>query len=291
MVTLPLTGIMARYKAPAKINIRLKVTGRRPNGYHELVTIMVPVSLFDILEIETNSEGKINLDSQGIDVPSDSSNLVCRAAESFLTQAGLDKGVSISLIKNIPVSAGLGGGSSDAAATLIALNNIFCGPLSDNDLHELAVKLGADVPFFLKCVPSLATGIGDILEPIENWPEFWYLIITPPVKISTPWVYRNYKMELTSNEYGYIYNVLKNGEFIISDILENDLERVTSTSFPIINTLKTQLMDAGAEGAVMSGSGSSVFGVFSSPEKAADAAGLLKSRNLGKIFLVKGGIA
>ena len=251
---------------------------------------MVPVNLFDIIKIKSNSRGIIDLDSQGFEVPADSSNLVYRAAASFFSQTGLSEGISINLKKNIPVSAGLGGGSSDAAGTLIALNNMYSRPLSDRDLHDMAVKLGADVPFFLKCVPSLATGIGDILKPIENWPEFYYLIITPPVEISTSWVYRNYKMELTSNEYDYIYTALKNDEFIISDILENDLEKVTSTSFPIINTLKTQLMDAGAEGAIMSGSGASVFGVFSSREKAVEAENLLKTRDLGKIFLVDGGI-
>ena len=285
-----MSKLITRYKTPAKINIRLKITGRRSDGYHELVTIMVPVNLFDIIKIKSNSRGIIDLDSQGFEVPADSSNLVYRAAASFFSQTGLSEGISINLKKNIPVSAGLGGGSSDAAGTLIALNNMYSRPLSDRDLHDMAVKLGADVPFFLKCVPSLATGIGDILKPIENWPEFYYLIITPPVEISTSWVYRNYKMELTSNEYDYIYTALKNDEFIISDILENDLEKVTSTSFPIINTLKTQLMDAGAEGAIMSGSGASVFGVFSSREKAVEAENLLKTRDLGKIFLVDGGI-
>jgi 4-diphosphocytidyl-2-C-methyl-D-erythritol kinase len=289
-VILNLTKLTARYKAPAKINIRLKITGRRSDGYHELVTVMVPVNLFDILEIKSNSKGIIDLNSEGFEVPTDSSNLSYRAAASFFSQTGLREGISIDLKKNIPVSAGLGGGSSDAAGTLIALNNMYSRPLSDKDLHNMAVKLGADVPFFLKCVPSLATGIGDILEPIENWPKFYYLIITPPVEISTSWVYRNYKMELTSNEYDYIYTALKNNEFIISDILENDLEKVTSTSFPIINTLKTQLMDAGAEGAIMSGSGSSVFGVFSSHEKAVETENLLKTRDLGDIFLVNGGI-
>lgn len=280
-----------RYKAPAKINIRLKIIGRRSDGYHDLVTIMVPVNLFDDLDIQSNSKGTIDLNTYGLEVPTDKSNLAYRAAASFFLQTGLRDGISINLKKNIPVSAGLGGGSSDAAGTLIALNNMYSKPLSDQDLHDMAIKLGTDVPFFLKCVPSLATGIGDILEPIENWPEFHYLIITPPVRISTAWVYNNYKMELTSNEYDYINRVLKNDDFIISDILENDLEKVTSTSFPIINTLKTLLMDAGAEGAIMSGSGSSVFGVFSSHEKAVKAGNFLKTRDLGEIFVVKGGIA
>jgi 4-diphosphocytidyl-2-C-methyl-D-erythritol kinase len=205
-------------------------------------------------------------------------------------QTGLDEGASINLQKNIPVAAGLGGGSSDAAATLLALNRIHSNPLSDSDLHTLAVKLGADVPFFLNCRPSLATGIGEILEPIPNWPELWYIIIVPPFKISTSWAYRNLKLGLTTDEYAYIFEALKKGTYSISHILENDLEKVTSASFPIINTLKKSLMDAGAEGAIMSGSGPSVFGIFLTHEKAECAKDTLISGNLGKVFMVSGDV-
>jgi 4-diphosphocytidyl-2-C-methyl-D-erythritol kinase len=275
-------------KAPAKVNIRLKVIGRRPDGYHELVSIMVPVDLFDILEIRTPFDGQIQITCKDPDVPVDESNLIYRAAWLFMSRTGIDDGALINLNKNIPVAAGLGGGSSNAAATLLALNRIYSSPLSDSDLHALAVKLGADVPFFLNCRPSLARGTGDILEPIPNWPELWYIIIVPPIKISTSWAYRNLKLELTTDEYAYIYNLLKKGVYNISHILENDLEKVTSTSFPIINTLKKSLMDAGAEGAIMSGSGPSVFGIFLTHEKAALAKDALFSRDLGKVFIVRG---
>ena len=275
-------------KAPAKLNIRLKITGRRPDGYHELVSIMVPVDLFDILELQVPFEGQIRITCKNPGIPTDINNLIHRAASSFMSRTGINEGISINLLKNIPVAAGLGGGSSDAAATLIALNRIYSHPLSGSDLHDLAVKLGADVPFFLSCRPSLATGIGDILESIPNWPELWYIIITPPISVSTSWAYRNLKLELTTDEYAYILKLLRKGVYSISSILENDLEKVTSASFPIINTIKKSLMDAGAEGSIMSGSGPSVFGVYLTPEKAAWAKDDLTSRNLGKVFMVRG---
>ena len=276
-------------KAPAKVNVFLEVTGKRPDGYHNIFSIFIPVELYDNLEIRKGNTGLIRFKSKGFNVPEDPTNLVYRAASSFFKKTGIkNSGVNIKLEKNIPVAAGLGGGSSDAASTLLALNELYKFPLKKTDLHEIALSLGADVPFFLDAVPSIVTGIGEILEPIPNWPEFWYLIITPQVEISTAWVYQNYKMELTSNEYDYIRKTLKNGDIIISGILKNDLEKVTSTSFPIINTLKRKLMDAGAEGAIMSGSGPSVFGIFLSRAKAVSARDLLMSDNLRHISVVKG---
>lgn len=280
-------GDRYRIKAPAKLNIRLKVTGLRPDGYHELVSLMVPVDLFDYLEISRAPRGKVRIESSGFHVPADKTNLVYRAADSFLTYTGMAHGISIKLVKNIPVAAGLGGGSSDAAATLIALNEMENRPLSCSELHEMAIGLGADVPFFLQCRPSLARGIGEILESLETWPECYYLIVTPPVQVSTPWVYRNLKLELTTNEYASILDSLKSESFSIPHILENDLEKVTSVYFPIIDTLKRQLMEAGAVGALMSGSGPSVFGVFLSWGQAQLAKQALLKLRSGNVFLAR----
>jgi 4-diphosphocytidyl-2-C-methyl-D-erythritol kinase len=276
-------------KAPAKINIRLKVTGKRPDGYHELVSIMAPVEIFDVLNLTVSASGRIEIACEGRDIPADESNLAYRAARDFMSRAGIGDGVSISLYKNIPVAAGLGGGSSDAAAVLLGLNEMYSYPLSEEILQGLALKLGADVPFFLKAVPALATGIGEILEPIPNWPEAWYVIIMPPIQVSTAWVYGNFKLELTSGEYDYIVKTLKNDTFTISRLLENDLEKVTTVSFPIINTLKKLLVDAGAEGAIMSGSGPSVFGVFATRKKAETARDIMASLNVGDVFVARGG--
>lgn len=284
-----MTHFRVRIKAPAKVNVRLEITGKRPDGYHDIFSIMVPVELFDNLEIRRSDTGQIRLSTKGFDVPDDPENLVYKATKSFYEKTRIEnKGIDIELEKNIPVAAGLGGGSSDAASILMALNELHEYPLNEPDLHDLAVKLGADVPFFLNAVPSIATGIGEKLEIIPNWPELWYLIVTPDIEISTAWVYRNYKMELTSNEYDYIRKILKNDEIIISKILKNDLEKVTSTSFPVINALKRKIMDAGAEGAMMSGSGPSVFGIFLSREKAISARDLLMSDNLRHISAVRG---
>ncbi|MBN1903496.1 MAG: 4-(cytidine 5'-diphospho)-2-C-methyl-D-erythritol kinase [Deltaproteobacteria bacterium] len=276
-------------KAPAKINARLEITGKRGDGYHDLFSIMIPVELFDHIHIKINDSGQISLKSSGFLVPDDPSNLVYRAAKLFFNRAKIEKnGVEIVLNKKIPVAAGLGGGSSDAASTILALNELYSLPISENDLLQLALSLGADVPFFIRAEPSIATGIGEILEPIDNWPQFWYLLITPRVEISTAWVYQNYKMELTSNEYDYIRKSLKNGDIVIKDILKNDLEKVTCRSFPLISALKRRIMDAGAEGAMMSGSGPSVFGVFKSREKAVAAMDLFASDDLRHISVARG---
>lgn len=246
---------------------------------------MIPIDLFDFLELKVIPQRQIRLSCEGFPAPKDENNIVHRAALSFLTETGIQKGLAIKLVKNIPVAAGLGGGSSDAAATLLTLNKIWSKPLSPSRLHALAIELGADVPFFLRCEPSLATGIGEILEPLEKWPKFWYVIVTPPLQISTSWVYRNVKLELTREEYDFIVKSLNRHAFTIPAILENDLEKVTAASFPVIRNIKKSLMDAGAEGALMTGSGPSVFGVFPSQNQAVLAKKLLIPQNLGDVFV------
>jgi 4-diphosphocytidyl-2-C-methyl-D-erythritol kinase len=276
-----------KIRAPAKLNIRLKVTGRRPDGYHELVSLMVPVDLFDFLEVSPAPEG-VRLSCHGFPVPADETNLTVRAARAFFSKVDMEKGVFIRLEKRIPVAAGMGGGSSDAAAVLLLLNEMGSRPLSAEALHELARILGADVPFFLSCKPSLARGIGDILEPVESWPDYWYVIVNPPIQVSTSWVYRNLKLKkLTRDEYNHINEILKEKSLAIAGILENDLESVTSARFPVIETIKHSLLDLGAEGALMTGSGPSVFGVFKSPRRAEAAKTRLLSLKLGEVFLVR----
>ena len=274
-------------KAPAKLNIRLKVTGRRPDGYHDLVSIMVPIDVFDVLKMQLIAEGVI-FSSRGLGVPEDEGNLVVKAAKAFFEKAGLKRGASIRLDKLIPVAAGMGGGSSDAAAALLLLNRACSEPLSPEDLHVTARDLGADVPFFLSPKSSLARGIGDILEPIEDWPDFWYVVVTPPIRVSTAWVYRNLQLKkLTIDEYHHINAILREKPAAIARILENDLESVTSARFPVIETIKHVLLDLGAEGALMTGSGPTVFGVFLSSKQAEEARKQLLSQNLGDVFLAR----
>ena len=272
-------------KAPAKLNLGLKVTGRRPDGYHDLVSVMVPIDLVDHLEISLLDKKGIGLSCEGHPVPEDQSNLVHRAVRAFLKRLNRFEGVSVRLTKNIPVAAGLGGGSSDAAATLLALNELYSRPLTFDDLEALALRLGADVPFFLYRRPSIARGIGEILEPIKRWPKIWYVIIMPPIRVSTSWAYGKLKLELTSGRDDYIKTSLKHGPSVLFRHLENDLETVTSAHFPIIGNIKEQMKEAGAICALMSGSGPSVFGVFSSQDGAIKARNDLIAQDLGEVYL------
>ena len=271
-------------KAPAKLNLRLKVTGRRPDGYHELVSVMVPVDICDVLEFQVMPE-KVQLVWGGLPVPVDENNLVIRAAQAFFGRSGLRGGVFARVTKNIPVAAGMGGGSSDAAATLLCLNHLWAGPLTLETLRELALQLGADVPFFLEPKPSIARGIGEVLEPIARWPELWYLIVTPRFQVSTAWVYGNLRLGLTSNEYGRIKDRLGKESLAISQFLENDLESVTSVKFPMLDRIKKTLLDAGAEGALMTGSGPTVFGVFGSRKRAEQAREKIVPHDFGMVLL------
>ena len=273
--------------SPAKVNLFLKITGQRVDGYHELVSVFVPVALYDKLKISKSEKG-LEVYCTGRELPKGQDNLVNRAAISFFEKTGTRKGVKITLIKKIPISSGLGGGSSDAAATLKGLNQLWPNPLSKEDLEKLALSLGADVPFFLLQKPAIARGIGEILQPIENFPSFWYVIVSPDLMVSTAWAYERTKLELTNNGNQNIVNRLKKGIFNIPDLLFNDLERVTLVKYPFLCSIKDSLIKLGALGALMTGSGPSIFGLFDSAKKAYEAGKILESYNKGDVFVVKG---
>ncbi len=271
---------------PAKINVRLKVVGKREDGYHDLESIMVPVCLCDRLEFYQASKGQTTLKCTGRLLPPPEENLVYAAAREFFSASGIEPGIEIRLQKKIPVAAGLGGGSSNAAFTLTALNEIFGHPLPFKTLKGLARRLGADVPFFLRPTPSLARGIGDVLTPIENWPSFWYVIVVPPIQVSTSWAYSQLKLELTKSPISDILKRLRKEDFQVSLLLENDLESVTVQRHPEIEEIKRHLIETGAEGALMSGSGPSVFGLFLDRDMARKAADALKRTQKGEVFIV-----
>ena len=273
-------------KAPAKINLVLKVRGRRSDGYHEIYSIMVPVDLCDTIHILSSHKG-ISLECRGKDVPLDRRNLVWRACEAFFSEAGIEPAVHIALEKVIPVAAGLGGGSSDAAAVLCALNARYGKPLGQERLHQIARGLGADVPFFLYETPCIAKGIGDILDPIENWPQFWYVILTPPFGISTAWAYGQVKLELTQPCDNYIINLKNIGPKDITQLLGNDLEEVVFKRYPKLAELKKMMLALGAIGAVMSGSGPSIVGVFTEESVASRCADLVSSKRMGEVVVAK----
>jgi 4-diphosphocytidyl-2-C-methyl-D-erythritol kinase len=275
-----------KISAPAKLNLYLKITGQRADGYHELVSLMVPVALFDELKISREKNG-LTVSCKGRGLPAGRDNLVYRAAFLFFKETRIRQGASIELVKKIPVSAGLGGGSSDAAATLTGLNQLWGNPLPKEDLERLALSLGADVPFFLLKKPAIARGIGEILQPLNNFPIFWYVIISPRLEVSTAWVYKQVKLKLTEEEKRDILTNSENTVFNVPDMLSNDLERVTFGKYSFLCQIKDSLTKLGALGALMTGSGPSLFGLFKSARKAHKAGNFLSSCE-GDIFVAKG---
>lgn len=287
-------------KAPAKINLFLRVTGRRADGYHTLQTRMQKVGLFDLLEVQRGGEG-VRLHCVGADLPENADNLVHRAASLFLETVAQRRGrtlggVKISLTKNIPIAAGLGGGSSDAAAALKALNSLFETGLTAGELAAMGLELGADVPFFLADTPAaLAVGIGEILTPVAPLSGCFVLLVNPGFSVSTRWVYQTFA--LTKEEKTTIFKnfresadpAVRLGLSVtvkgLPAALENDLETVTITRYPEIGRIKEELLAHGAVAALMSGSGPTVFALFSD-QQAAETCRVLFARRFRQIYLV-----
>ena len=278
-------------KSPAKVNLALNVVSKREDDYHNLETIMIPVSLCDYLEIQSIEGDKIKILCNNKKLPLNGRNIINKAVRLLWNEMGKKRGVIISLKKNIPISAGLGGGSSNGASTLLALNKLWGINLSLNRLIELGAKLGADVPFFIYGKPALAKGIGEDIYPVKIKRRFWLIIMNPGFPVSTAWVYKNLNLALTKKNKNIkkLTSLLKEGRNpdAWSKYLSNDLESVTLQKFPVLSEIKKLFIEAGALNALMAGSGSSVFGVFSSKRAAESAYSALKGKALGDIFLVK----
>lgn len=275
MSTTPVDGL--RVTAPAKVNLYLQVTGRRPDGYHLLATLMQKIDLFDQLVLQRCAAG-ISLSCPDSSLPEDEGNIVYRAARLFLAtmaerMAGSPAGVKITLYKSIPVAAGLGGGSSDAAAVLCGLDKLFGTRCPVRELLAMGVSLGADVPLFVVDWPiAWATGIGDRLQPAAALADVDILLVNPGFSVSTSWVYERFALTAAENIFN-LSNLQKGNadagvdhgftqRAIRPDELRNDLERVTADSYAEIGILKERLLKGGAAAALMSGSGPSVFGLF-----------------------------
>lgn len=257
---------------PAKVNLHLRVLERRPDGYHEIVTLMQCVGPCDELELQWGGDS-IELSCSQPGVPLGEDNLAYRAARLFQEKTGITGGVRIHLTKRIPMGAGLGGGSSDAAGVLRAMNRMLGGPLGDQGLLELAAGLGADVPFFLTGGAALARGIGERLEPLGVELPLYYLLWFPGFPVPTGWVYQNLDLGLTSKSKEFtIPQLIDRFEDVLA-ILHNDLEAVTARHHPWVAQAKALLRDAGAEGVLMSGSGPTVFGLFRTEQDARRALG------------------
>ena len=284
--------------APAKINLYLRVLRRRPDGYHEIESVMQKLLLADELSLRRQEHG-IALECSDPGLPVGEDNLVWRAARLFLEYIGSSGGVLIRLEKKIPVAAGLGGGSSDAAAVLLALNQLFAAGLSEGQLAELGVRLGADVPFFVRSEAAYsARGIGELLAPVPGLTGGYVLLVNPGFAVSTRWVYENLALTSRGNPYILAPNsgALTSGNSGPESIdfhtapqacFVNDLEAVTIASHPVIGEIKQALVDFGARVALMSGSGPTVFGCFLRFSEAQSACRHFQNIYPDKVFLTE----
>ncbi len=271
-------------KAPAKVNLGLHIVNKRSDGYHNIETLMQTVSVFDILEISIN-QSHITITTDHPNLPCDRSNLCYKAAQVFFEKTGQVGGILIHIKKNIPIGAGLGGGSSDAASVLTALNILFAKPLRNKDLKKLAFLVGSDVPFFVDGGTAYASGRGEILKAIEPEPFLRYIIIYPGFGIDTGWAYE--KINSLTNKKNYIrildYNFDAESIGRNEMLLKNDFEEVMLKQFDELRFMKQFLSQNGAVTVSLSGSGSSVYGIFDDNKKIKDAFAKIKE----KVFWAK----
>ena len=280
---------MMKQRAYAKINLGLDVIRRRPDGYHEVKMIMQTVDICDELTFEKREEPGIGLRIEGADLPTDENNLVYRAAALLLEKRRPREGVAITLKKRIPIAAGMAGGSADAAAAMPGLNALFEMGYTVEELKELGVTLGADIPYCITGGTMLSEGIGEILTPLPAPPECFLLIAKPDINVSTGFVYGNLHadtLEFHPDIDGMIGALEAGSRKGMTDRLGNVLETVTVKEYPVIDRIKEVMKAQGAENALMSGSGPTVFGIFGQKEGAAAAAAAIREQQLaGQIFV------
>jgi 4-diphosphocytidyl-2-C-methyl-D-erythritol kinase len=270
-------------QSPAKVNLRLEILKRREDGYHELRTVFQKISLHDTLHFSLRKEKGVSIRANHPRLPLGKKNLVYKAAQSIFKICGYRGGVHIKIEKRIPLGAGLGGGSSNAATTLMALNKLLGINLSQKELMEMGLGIGADVPFFFLEGAAIGSGIGERLRK-EELPSLWYVLIYPDFEVSTRWAYKHFV--LTNQPFHFnLHKFLKTPEGI-SRILLNHLEEVVSKRYPHINLMKEWLLSAGAFGALMTGSGPTVFGLFTEAKNAAGAYEKVRRRARGEGWLV-----
>ena len=262
------------FKTPAKVNLGLHILGKREDGFHELETLFQMVKLFDEIKIECLPSG-LELVCNRPDIPQDEGNLAIKAAKILQTQfPDRCKGARIHLNKNIPHGAGLGGGSGNAAGVLLGLNFLWDLKLKRKDLILIASQLGSDVPFFLLSPCAIGRGRGEVLEPVKSSIRFYILMVYPGFAVSTALVYSNLKLKLTKrqNNISILKNFLLRSEYAqLGASWSNDLEPIVFQEHPGLSDIKKEMLALGAKGALLSGSGSTVFGIFDNPEIAKNA--------------------
>lgn len=272
-------------RALGKINLGLDVLGRRENGYHDVRMVMQTVYLYDQIFMTKTKTPGIRLETNLFFLPVDQNNLAYRAAKMLSDEFGIKQGVHITLYKRIPVSAGMAGGSSNAAAVLYGMNRMFDLGLTEQELMERGVKLGADVPYCIMRGTVLAEGIGEILTPLVPCPRCYVLLAKPPISVSTKLVYER----LDSREVmdhpdidGIIRGLDRQDIRQVAGCMGNVLEQVTISEYPVIEEIKNVMKKKGALGAMMSGSGPTVFGLFENRQDARCAADKIKEQKLAK---------
>lgn len=276
-------------KGRAKINLTLDVVGKRENGYHDLEMIMQTVNLYDTIYIRKTKVPGVRLKANFSWLPTNDKNIAYRAAELFFEEAGISGGVAIEITKRIPVAAGLAGGSTDAAATLVGLNRLYETHFSKEKLMEMGLKLGADVPFCIARGTMLAEGIGEVLTELTPMPYTHVVLVKPPISVPTAAVYKSLDINAIKKhpETETVIAALKEGNVQkIADHMSNVLEEVTIPMHPEIKEIKKNFMKYGAMGTMMSGSGSTVFGLFESKEAANKAARFFKvQHNMREVYV------
>ena len=270
-------------ESTAKVNLRLEILKKREDGYHELRTILQKINLHDLLHFSLKKERGISIKTNHPNLPVGKRNLVYQAVQSILKKSDYKGGVLIEIEKRIPLGAGLGGGSSNAAATLKAMNQLLKINLPKKELMAMGLEIGADVPFFFLEGAAIASGIGERLKKIEL-PGLWFVLIYPNFEVSTRWAYQNFI--LTKRRFHFNLHGLLRTPKEISNLLWNDLEEVVSRECPQIGVMKKMLYSAGALGALMTGSGPTVFGVFSEEGGASEAYKKVKKMVRGRGWII-----
>lgn len=278
-------------KALAKINLGLDVLGRRDNGYHDVRMVMQTIYLYDNVTLTKTESAGIQLETNLFYLPVDETNIAYKAAKLLMDEFHIQEGVRITLEKHIPVSAGMAGGSSNAAAVLVGMNRLFSLGLSQKELMERGVRLGADVPYCIMRGTALAEGIGEVLSPLPPLPKCHILVAKPGISVSTKVVYEKLDSK-PIEEHPDIDSIIKGLEkedlAQVANSMGNVLERVTIEDYPVIEEIKNVMKEAGALSSMMSGSGPTVFGLFEDRAAAKKAQEILRKKNLAKqIYLTK----
>ncbi|MBM4053581.1 MAG: 4-(cytidine 5'-diphospho)-2-C-methyl-D-erythritol kinase [Planctomycetes bacterium] len=273
--------------APAKINLFLEILGKRPDGYHEIETVMQKVCLYDYIYMENNEDMELSCSNPELETGED--NLVVKAVRLLQKESGIYRGIKIFLEKNIPIGAGLGGGSSDAAATLFGINRLWRLGYDSERLMSFAARLGSDIPFFIGENTAICRGRGEIIQPFPIKTKYYYVIIYPKFAVSTATAYKNFKIALTKNlkDVTFFLRSLESGDAdLLGTCLHNRLEDVVFKLYPQLEEIKQKLKKLDFCGVLLSGSGSAVYGLCRRESEAKNIGQNVKTFGFGDVFVV-----